>query len=61
MPRLIIDKKKCIGCGACVDMCPENFEMKDGKSCVKGSKENDFKCAKRAEAICPTKAIQVKG
>jgi len=29
-----INKEKCIGCGACVAVCPEGFELKNGKAQV---------------------------
>ena len=48
-----VDKEKCIGCGACVSICPEAFEMKDGKAHVKGK----GKCAKEAADTCPVQAI----
>jgi len=53
-----IDKEKCIGCGSCAAICPEAFEMKDGKAHVKsfGSKA---KCVKEAADSCPVDAIKV--
>ena len=30
-----VDKEKCIGCGACISICPkEVFELKDDKAVV---------------------------
>lgn len=49
-------KDKCIGCGACVAICPEGFELKNGKSHVKNPKA---KCIKEAAASCPVGAIVV--
>ena len=52
-----VDKSKCIGCGACVALCSQVFEMgKDGKSQVK---KDDAKipCAKQAKDACPVSAI----
>ena len=38
MPRIIHEREKCIGCGACAAVCPEFWEMKgDGKSHLKKS------------------------
>jgi len=50
-----IDKEKCIGCGACVSVCSEGFEMINGKASIKNPKA---KCIKEAAKICPVKAIK---
>jgi len=51
-----IDKKKCIGCGACVASCSEGFEMgDDNKAKVKDSSAS---CVKEAIDICPVDAIK---
>ena len=26
-----IDEEECIGCGSCVEICPEVFQMKEGE------------------------------
>ncbi len=54
-----VDKGKCIGCGACVSLCSDVFEMKDGKSNVKKQPE-DTECAEDAEEACPVDAITVE-
>ena len=50
-----VDEEKCIGCGACNAVCPEVFEIKDGKASVISGKENED-CGK-AKEICPVGAI----
>ncbi len=55
-----VDKKLCIGCGACASICSDIFEMKGGKSVVKKAKVEDATCAKDAESSCPVGAISVK-
>jgi ferredoxin len=50
-----IDKEKCIGCGLCVQVCSEVFEINDGKAKVKSQK--DVSCVKEAIKSCPVKAI----
>ena len=50
-----VDQAKCIGCGACVSICEEGFEMKNGKSHVKNPKA---KCIKKAIEGCPVGAIK---
>ncbi|MFA5174375.1 MAG: ferredoxin [Candidatus Pacearchaeota archaeon] len=56
-----VDKKTCIGCGACASICPEVFEMKetaDGlKSVVK--KQSKASCVKEAADSCPVNAINI--
>lgn len=50
-----INKKICIGCGACVAVCPNGaIELKDGKAEI-----NQKKCKKCYVCIeiCPVKAI----
>lgn len=50
-----INKTKCIGCGACVSVCGEVFEMKDEKAKVKSQK--NIPCVKKAIDSCPVDAI----
>jgi len=50
-----VDNEKCIGCGACTAVCPEIFDLKDGKAFVKDGKENED--CEKAINICPVGAI----
>jgi ferredoxin len=59
MVKISVDKKLCIGCGACVSICPASFEMKDGKSVAKKSKIDKITCEKEAAESCPVAAIKV--
>ncbi|MBU0619558.1 MAG: ferredoxin [Patescibacteria group bacterium] len=53
---IVIKKNLCIGCGACVLLCPEIFQINsDGKSEVISQKNQ--KCAKQAAQSCPVQAI----
>ena len=55
-----VDKKKCIGCGACVSTCPQVFEMNDnGKAQVKTNADikKNAKGIKEAIENCPVDAI----
>jgi ferredoxin len=53
-----VNKKKCIGCGACASTCPSVFEMgDDGKAQFKASAKKDAKCIKEAIDNCPVQAI----
>lgn len=53
-----VDQEKCIGCGACVAIDPENFDFNDeGISTV--INEVAAPAAKDAEEACPVLAIDV--
>jgi ferredoxin len=55
-----VDKKKCIGCGACVATCPKVFELgNDGKAQVKAGADlkRNAKCITEAAKNCPVEAI----
>ena len=56
--KATINKEKCIGCGACVALCPDVFEMKGDKAVVKAKSAKP--CIKQAAENCPTKAITIK-
>ncbi len=58
MPKVTVDKNKCIGCGVCESLCPEVFQLKNGKSSVINP---EGKCNLQ-EAIdsCPVQAITAK-
>ena len=55
-----IDKEKCIGCGMCQGICPEVFEMKDGKCQLKEGADlaKNEQCVKDAIQVCPVGAIE---
>jgi len=67
--KIVHDRPNCIGCGACVAMCPEFWQMvEDGKSELKGAKQkgenfelevNDPKCIQDAADACPVNVIHV--
>ena len=53
-----VDETKCIGCGACVAIAPENFDFNDaGLSKVVGQNVTDT--TNEAVASCPVGAIEV--
>lgn len=54
-----VDKETCIGCGACVSVCEDVFEMKDGKAEVKkGQEKSKIPCVKEASESCPVNSIK---
>ncbi len=63
MPKFVVkvDQQKCIGCGSCVAVCPDNFELKDdGKSYPIHSEIDDLGCSQVAAESCPVQVITVE-
>ncbi|MEW6173587.1 MAG: ferredoxin [Bacillota bacterium] len=59
--RVEVDQDLCIGCGTCVDLCPEVFEWMEAEEKAKAIENevpDDFEdmCQEATES-CPTDAI----
>ena len=59
MVKIVVDVDKCIGCGACVAICPEGFEMVDGKVHPVKTEVKKISCEAEAASSCPVGAISV--
>jgi ferredoxin len=59
MKKPVIDYDECIGCGSCVEICPEVFVLKEeeGKAYVSGGDKCDTCDCEEAIGICPVEAI----
>lgn len=58
--KIKVDQETCIGCEACVDYCPDVFEMQDDDKShvIKEDVDAEFEeCAKEAIDVCPVGAI----
>ncbi|MCF7906957.1 ferredoxin [Patescibacteria group bacterium] len=61
MFKITLDQEKCIGCGACSAICPNNFEMnEENKAEVKEALVENLGCNKLAEENCPSQAIKAE-
>ncbi len=70
--KIIHERKKCIGCGACAVVCPKYWKIaEDGLSKLKGGKTNaktgndelevkSVDCNKEAAEACPVQIIEIK-
>ena len=57
----VVDKEKCIGCGACTAIAPNTFKLGgDGKSEVINPKGDPEKTIQEAADACPVQAISVE-
>lgn len=75
MAKIIQNHNECIGCGACVAVCPKFWEMIEGEfrarpkngKLEKGKyvlevnlNKEDLDCNKTAEESCPVQIIKVE-
>lgn len=59
--KITQDHEKCIGCGTCVALCPENWEMQDdGKARPKKTTVEEIGCNQQAADSCPVACIHIK-
>ena len=61
--KVCVDPDICTGCGPCVDVCPEVFELNDeGIAVVKMKQVPDDLRQTCLEAVesCPTEAISIE-
>jgi len=60
--KVEVNKDDCIGCGACVAACSQNFDInKDGKAIPLNEEitDKELDCNKDAEEVCPVSAIKI--
>ncbi len=58
MKTPVVDYETCIGCGSCVELCPEVFELRnDEKAWVIGPDKCPTCNCQEAIDVCPVQAI----
>ncbi len=57
--KVILDQDECIGCQACVELCPAVFRFDDevGKAYVAKDADSEAECVDEAIASCPVGCI----
>jgi len=60
--QVTIDHEECLGCEACVELCPEifGFDSKQGKAYVLMEEGGEEACIEEAVASCPAACIAYK-
>jgi len=60
--KVKVDKETCVGCGTCVDICPDIFEMDDDIAVTKTDavSEGLQELCREAAESCPVEAIVIK-
>ena len=60
MAKIIVDESKCVGCGLCVNNCPDCFELNDeGIAKVKSCDGSSCDLQDTASQ-CPVEAIAIE-
>ena len=61
MIKISMDREKCIGCGSCAAVCPDNWELADdGKAKPKKTELEEVGCNEKAAQVCPVQCIKVE-
>jgi ferredoxin len=57
--QVAIDHEECLGCEACVELCPEifGFDIDETKAYVIMAEDGDEDCIEEAMASCPAACI----
>jgi ferredoxin len=60
--KVYIQTEECIGCGSCVELCPDVFEFENDeeKAKVRRPEGGDKECIEEAMASCPVECIHWK-
>ena len=60
MFKIIHNREKCIGCGACASIC-DNWEIdENGKAKPKKTEVEEVGCNKEAAYVCPVQCIKIE-
>ncbi|MDR3265415.1 MAG: ferredoxin [Synergistaceae bacterium] len=59
--KIVVDQRKCIGCGVCSQVCPEVFRVNETTSVAEVmAPDRDVPCVREAESSCPVSCIRIE-
>jgi ferredoxin len=60
--KISIDEESCVGCGNCVEICPDVLEMQDNLAVAKITDVpgNLQACCREAADSCPVEAVIIE-
>ena len=61
--KAIVDQESCIGCGMCIDICPEIFGYNNedkSESLIDVIPDDVYEKASEAKDVCPVEAIEIE-
>nr|WP_321499235.1 ferredoxin [uncultured Dethiosulfovibrio sp.] len=58
--RVSIDGERCIGCGVCVQICPDAFTLDEAKGIARVIRPEGADCVHEAKDSCPVCCILVE-
>ena len=59
MASITIDQELCTGCGLCVSICPESFEVGDDNMAIVKGDSCEGQDMNEVASQCPVEAIKV--
>ena len=57
--QIRFNRDKCVGCGNCQEVCPENWMLKDGISVALKWELDNVSCNIQAAEECPESCIEI--
>ena len=58
--KITVNQELCVGCGVCVSLCPDVFELQDDGKAKVVNTDNYKNCdCEESESSCPVGAIKI--
>lgn len=57
--RVSIESDKCIGCGVCIQICPNVFSLDEAQGVARVLRPEGSECVEEARDSCPVSCIVI--